>query len=67
MLEIQTEFQLQVKTLKRELEDEKQARIKLEAEVTFKNYLNRKIFSNTNHVYLGQSFEKDGEQNLSQG
>ena len=33
LLEIQTEFQLQVKTLKRELEDEKQARIKLEAEV----------------------------------
>ena len=34
LIEIQTDFQLQVKTLKKELEDEKQARIKLEAEVT---------------------------------
>merc|ERR1712130_1064187 len=33
LLEIQTEFQIQVKSLKKELEEEKQARIKLEAEV----------------------------------
>ena len=33
MLDIQTEFQLQMKTLRKELEDERQARIKLEAEV----------------------------------
>lgn len=33
MIEIQTDFQRQVIILKKELEDEKQARIKLEAEV----------------------------------
>jgi len=33
LLEIQTEFQLQVKSLKKELEDERQARLKLESEV----------------------------------
>jgi len=33
LLEIQNEFQIQVKSLKKELEEEKQARIKLEAEV----------------------------------
>merc|ERR1711892_295765 len=33
LLEIQTEFQIQVKSLKKELEEEKQARMKLESEV----------------------------------
>ena len=33
LIEIQTDFQRQVIVLKKELEDEKQARIKLEAEV----------------------------------
>merc|ERR1719150_1617355 len=32
-IEIQTEFQLQVKSLRADLEEEKQARVKLEAEV----------------------------------
>ena len=33
-IEIQTEFQLQVKSLRADLEEEKQARVKLEAEVS---------------------------------
>jgi len=33
LLDIQTEFQLQIKTLRKELEDERNARVKLEAEV----------------------------------
>ena len=35
MIEIQKDFQRQVIILKNELEDEKQARIRLEAEVTY--------------------------------
>lgn len=35
MQEMQTEFQLQVKSIRRELDDERQARIKLEAEVMY--------------------------------
>ena len=33
-IEIQSEFQMQVKTLRADLEEEKQARVKLEAEVS---------------------------------
>ena len=33
LLDIQSEFQLQIKTLRKELEDERNARVKLEAEV----------------------------------
>jgi len=33
LLEVQSEFQIQVKALKTELEEEKQARLKLESEV----------------------------------
>ena len=54
-MEIQSEFQMQVKTLRADLEEEKQARVKLEAEVsegtTFLGIL--LIYSSS-----GQSFEK---------
>ena len=58
-IEIQTEFQLQVKSLRADLEEEKQARVKLEAEVsegtTFLGIL--LIYSSS-----GQSFEKTDPQ-----
>ena len=58
-IEIQTEFQLQVKSLRADLEEEKQARVKLEAEVrggaTFLRIL--LIYSSS-----GQSFEETDPQ-----
>ena len=50
MIEIQTDFQRQVIILKKELEDEKQARIKLEAEV--KNFNSTSGLSNYIFVHL---------------
>ena len=50
MIEIQKDFQRQVIILKNELEDEKQARIKLEAEVT--SYFLSKTIQSNNSVLL---------------
>ena len=55
-VELQTEFQFQVKSLRSELEEEKQARLKLEAEVIV---LIKNIEPNTiTFLSSGQSFEK---------
>lgn len=50
MIEIQTDFQRQVIILKKELEDEKQARIKLEAEV--KNYNSLRLDSQLTYLFI---------------
>ena len=58
-IEIQTEFQLQVKSLRADLEEEKQARVKLEAEVSQGATFLRIPLINSSS---GQSFEKTDPQ-----
>ena len=61
MIEIQTDFQRQVIILKKELEDEKQARIKLEAEV--KKIISLYIWNLNLHICssTGADFKKVGQ------
>ena len=59
MIEIQTDFQRQVSSLKKELEDEKQARLKLEAEVTEFFRISKQVLINC--FCAGSDFKKVGQ------